>query len=136
MMNFATIFLCAVFLPMSSFGKIEIILHETFEKCVKPEEEAGVIDMTSFELIAESDSDVFMNGSVKFLKEIKAPWIVHAYTEKFIRGQWSLYAMEKKISDFCAVIHKKSEIWYNYMKDLPGCPLEQGVSSHLLACLS
>lgn len=125
-MKFAVFFLCcAIFQPSTSM--IEIILHETIENCAEPGEEAGVFDMTNFELIAESDTDVFINGTVKFLKEIKAPWITHAFTEKFMGGRWSLYALERKFPDFCAVMHSRTEIWYNYMKDLPGCPLKKGV---------
>lgn len=134
-MKFLSAFLCcAIFFPSPSFSRIEIILHETLENCVQSGEEAGVIDMTKFELIAVSDTEVFLNGTVKFLKAIKAPWIVHAFTEKNIRGQWSLYALEKKIPDFCEVMHRKSEIWFSYMKDLPGCPLEKGVNKSVFCC--
>lgn len=109
-------------------AKMTMILDEGFEKCVEPEEDANVFDISSAEIVAESDTEVYFNGSVKFLRAIESPWFVHVYTEKFERGGWNVYAMDRKIKDFCAVIHSSLEIWYRFTKDLKGCPLAAGVS--------
>lgn len=47
--------------------------------------------------------------------------------EMFHRGQWNIYAVQKKIPDFCAILHDKSEIWYPFTKTLPKCDIKAGV---------
>lgn len=106
---------------------MDIILDEDFEKCTADGEEAGLVDLSNFELIAETDTKVFANGNLTFPKGIKAPLEVHAFAEKFHRGQWDVYAYDRRIPDFCAVIHQPTETWYQFLKDVQGCPLEAGV---------
>lgn len=115
------------------FGKMFVILDERIEKCVKPDEDAGVYDFSSMKLIAEDDTTVFVNGSVKFLRDIKAPWHVHLFTERFTKGSWNVLAFVRDMKDFCAHIHSKSELWYNSMIVHQGCPLSAGVRS-VIAC--
>ena len=121
---------CAIisFLFSSIFGKMEIIIDERIENCTKPGDEGGAFDISNIELIAETDTEVFANGTLRFIKNLGAPWYVNAFTEKFHRGQWNLFALDKKIPDFCAVMHSSTEMWYKYFKDFKGCPLNFGVS--------
>lgn len=128
-MEVKILLICSMLLKFTS-AKITMILDEGFEKCVEPEEDANVFDFSNAEIVAESDTDVYFNGSVKFLKKVESPWFLHIYTEKFERGEWNVYAMNRKIKDFCAVLHNPLEVWYRYSKNLKGCPLAAGVSSH------
>lgn len=112
-----------------AFGKMEIYLDEKIEKCVDAQDDAGYLDLSDFFIVAESDTSVFLNGSVRFLKTIESPWKVHMVGEKFERGEWNVYAFNKKVADFCAVMHSPAEVWYPYFKDFNGCPIEAGVSS-------
>jgi hypothetical protein len=82
LIKFEIVFYCCPnFFPLA-IAKIEIILHDIIEKFEKLREEAKEIDMKKFQLIAESSTEVFSNGNVKFLKEIKAPWIVLFFHRK------------------------------------------------------
>lgn len=111
-----------------ALGKMEIVLDEKLEKCVDAKDDAGFYDMSEFEIVAESDTKVFLNGSIKFLRNVEAPWSVHIFAEKFNRGQWNVYAIDKTVPDFCSVMHRPSEPWYLYLKDFGGCPIKAGVS--------
>lgn len=70
---------------------------------------------------------------IKLRSFLRKSWHVRAFTEKLIPGQWSLYALKRKISDFCAVMHSPTEIRYKYTKDLKACPLERGVNLCVVA---
>lgn len=117
----------AIFFSIA-FGKMEIVIDEKLEKCVDAKDDAGVSDLSEFEIIAESDTKVFLNGSIKFLKNVEAPWMIHMFAEKLHRGQWNVYAIDKTVPDFCSVMHSPKEVWYPYVKDFGGCPIAAGVS--------
>lgn len=123
------VYSCAIvsFLFSSVLGLIEIVVDERIEKCTKPGDEV-FLDISNLELIAETDTTVFANGTIRFMKNVGAPWYTHSFSERFQRGQWNLFAFDKKISDFCAVMHRPTELWYKYFKNLKGCPLNVGVS--------
>lgn len=108
------------------FGKMEIIVDEKIVNCTEPGDLAGAMDFSQVELVAESDTTIVSNGTIRFLKPVKAPWKVHAYAERFTRGQWTLYGYNKKIDDFCTVMHNPTEIYYKWFKVCPKCPLEVG----------
>lgn len=120
------LFLCS-FLFCFVVGKMEIIIDEKIDNCTKPYEIAEVWDFSNFELIAESDTEVYANGSVKFLKDVDGRWAANIFAEKFYRGQWNIYAFDKKVPDFCASKHNPAELWYKYFKDTKPCPLKAGV---------
>lgn len=119
-------------LATSTVGKMDFYIDEAIEVCVKPADAANRIDISQLELIATSDTEMVINGSVNILKHVEAPWKAYVFTEKFDRGHWNLYAYERRIDDFCSNIHKQTETWYQYTKDLKGCPLEPGVSKKFL----
>lgn len=107
---------------------MDIIIDEKIETCVVSKEAAGVMDVSQMELVAETDTKLVLNGTITFLKAVQSPWPTHSFAEKYERGKWNLFAYDKKLPDFCALIHRPNEIWYYYTKQLKGCPLQPGVS--------
>lgn len=112
----------------SGLSAVVPIIDEHFEECVSPSEKAGVFDVSGLQIIAENDTHAYMNGTWKFTRELKAPWLFLLYTERFERDKWNLFAMDKRITDFCAVIHNPLEAWYSIYKDVSGCPMKKGVN--------
>lgn len=115
--------------------KVIPIIYEEFEKCVEPEETAGKFDFSELEIIAESDTKVYFNGSWNFLKQVKSPWAVLFSTEKYERGVWNPGPLSKKIKDFCKSIQSQSEPWYSVTRHFEpkNCPFAAGVRSTSVA---
>jgi hypothetical protein len=111
----------------STTAKVVFLLDGDLEKCVEPENDDKLFDISDLDVIFESDTDIFINGSVKFLKTIRSPLKVHAYAEQYVRSQWVISMIDKRIADGCASMHNPLEPWYNLYKNLSGCPLEAGV---------
>jgi hypothetical protein len=130
-MNVLQVLVCALtFLvsPSSSlFRKVVPILSEEYENCASPEEDYRLTDFSEYELIAVNDYEVFINGSVKVLKDIDGPVPLHVYAERFERGQWNVMYYDTKRTDFCKSMKDPTEVWYDIMKDKKGCPLKAGV---------
>jgi hypothetical protein len=130
-MKFSKAFVCVFcfLIPpsLSLFRKVVPILSEEYENCATPEEDYGVADFSEYELIAVNDYEVFINGSVKILRDIESPLPVHVFAERFERGQWIVMYYDTKRADFCKSMKDSSEIWYDIMKDMKGCPLKAGV---------
>lgn len=130
-MNIKTFFLNFAMLALSLgqlvLAKMEILVDEDVQNCTAPGQRAGSMDFSKFELIAESETEMFANGSVAFLKPVKAPFKLYAYAERFIRGQWVLAGYERKITDFCEVMHDEEETYYKFFNPCPFCPFEAGV---------
>lgn len=103
------------------------VFDEVIQDCTTPDTKAGFFDFSGLEIIAENDTHAYLNGSWKFLKEVSSPWVYVIYTERFERGQWNLFAFNKRVPDFCKVIHSPTEPWYMIYKNVPGCPLKAGV---------
>lgn len=109
-------------------SKIVPIIDEALEECVTEEDKAGIFDLSGLQVIAEDDTHAFMNGTWKFNKDLRAPWVYIIYTERFDRGEWSVYALNKRIENFCAEMHDPLEPWYGIFKHVPACPALAGVS--------
>jgi hypothetical protein len=107
------------------------IIDERVENCAKPGKDAKAWDLSNYELIAESDEDIFINGSMKVLREINEGLPVHIYAERFERDQWHVMYFNQKRPDFCASLKNPSEVWYNKLKNKKGCPLNIGVSEQI-----
>lgn len=122
------LFVILTILVALSSAEIVPVFAETFEECVKPKDKAGIVDFTSIEVIAQDQSHSFLNGTFNFLKDLKAPWDYRMFTERYERGHWNVFAFNKRVADFCAVMHKPSEPWYAIYKTIPGCPAAEGVS--------
>ena len=123
------IIILSIFLPNFTTGRMKVMIDERVENCTTPGVQSGLFDFSSFELIAESDTEIYANGSIKYLKELKSPLKVHVYTEKFDRGKWNVMAYDKHQSDFCRVMHDLKEPSYKFFKDCPKCPIKPGVST-------
>lgn len=110
-------------------AKIAFLPDDKIEDCSKPGEAAGYYDISGVEVIIETDTDIYLNGSVEFLKEVTGPWKTRVYSEQYVRSKWVPAIIEKKIPDLCQSIHSPNEPWYNHLKDQPGCPIPVGVKS-------
>lgn len=112
-----------------SNAKVIPIIYEDFEICTEEGESAGKFDFTELEIFAESDTDVYLNGTWSFLKEVKSPWTTVIFAEKYIKSQWNV-ELQKKIPDFCEVIQSATEPWYHVTSKFEPkeCPFPAGVS--------
>lgn len=112
-----------------SCAKVVPIIYEDYELCVEPEKRAGKFDFSELEIYAESDTNVVLNGTWTFLKEVKSPWTSIVYTERFDRGQWNTELMHSKIPDFCADIQNPTKPWYFITSKYEPkyCPFPAGV---------
>lgn len=122
---FLLFLLCVTF----STAKVVFLFDETFERAVAPEDAAEWFDFSNMEVIMESDTSMFLNGTWKILKNLTSPWKCRMYAEEFKRGLWIPAIIEKKYPDFCESMHNKNEISYPLFKNLEGCPLPAGVCS-------
>jgi hypothetical protein len=109
------------------FSKYGIIMDEKVENCASPDEDGNIFDLSNFEFIAESDMDVFINGSMKILRKIEDKADYRIYAERFERGEWLTTAVNMKRESFCKSFRDPTEIWYSKTKRLKGCPLDIGV---------
>lgn len=121
-----TLVLTSVFLSTSA--RMTLQIGEEIENCANPDKDAAIFDYTNFEMIAVTDNDLFANGAIAFRREIKSPWTLHVYAERLERGQWGIYAFDKKCEDACEVIKDPTLPSYYYTKDLQKCPIKAGVS--------
>lgn len=121
-----------------SDSKVLIIIYEDYERCVEPEEEAGKLDFSDLHIIALSDTKVYLNGSVKFLKDINAPWRIFAFGERFIRNKWLMDSIHRKVSDLCQSIQSPLEPWYFITSKFEhkNCPFPAGVISSIITRFS
>ena len=128
-MKFESLILHSLFLGLflHNFvnGQMELIVDEQIEVCTKSGIERA-LDFSGFELIAQTDTTIFGNGTVKFLKNAAKPLKAHVFAEKFERGKWTPQVFDKKFHDFCA--EKDNPKSYKYFVDCPPCPFQAGAS--------
>ena len=86
-------------------------------------------DYTNFQIIPINDTHTVLNGYVKFLKGITAPWHVHWHTEQYERGHWLQRGYVQDIRDFCKEVHNPVQPWYYVTTNFKGCPIPAGVSN-------
>lgn len=130
-LSFTSLFLST--LLAFSYAKIVIVFDEKIEICAKEDERAGKFDLSELEIVATDDTHSFMNDTWKFTGDITAPWFYHMYCERYERGQWNVFAFNKRVPNFCAAVHRPPEPWYNIFKKVHGCPIKNGVSFLLFA---
>jgi hypothetical protein len=121
------LFCCKII--QSSIGKIVLLPDDKIEIC--SEEKSGHFSYDDLHIEIESDTDIFLNGSVKFLKEVKSPWNLKAYAEQSVRDKWIVAMFNRKIPDYCAAMKQHGEFWYDMLKDKQGCPILEGVNYDL-----
>lgn len=110
-------------------SKVVPFIHEGYEMCVAPEERANMFDYSNLEIVAESDDEVFLNGSLVVLKNI-TEWKLTAWLERFQQGSWDMELAKKHYPDLCPHIQSPAELFYFISKKLQNknCPFLAGVS--------
>jgi hypothetical protein len=108
-------------------ARIALFFDEKIEDCTGGNN-AGYYDLSQLEIIVETDTEVFLNGTVKFLHEITSPWKTNVDLEEYVRSEWVPSVVQRRFADFCADLHNPAEPWYNNLKDQMGCPIPAGVS--------
>jgi hypothetical protein len=128
-------FLVVFALVDSSTARYGMIISETIDNCAPKDKDAKAFDKTNYELIAVSDTEVYSNGSLKFLRDFSNASF-HVYTEKLIRNKWCVEVFDAKRPSFCAALRNPTEVWYRKVQKHKLCPLKAGVSfAHLLQVL-
>ena len=61
------------------------------------------------------------------MRPLQSPWHGSLTTEKYIRGEWLMQALSRKYDDICTSFHNPLEPFYDFTKDMVGCPAEKGV---------
>lgn len=107
-------------------GKIVLFLDEKVEICSEPGNEANLFNYENLEVLILSDTEIFLNGSIKVLRDIESPWKGLFTAEKNIRNQWNIQC-EKKYPDLCESIHDPAEFTYKITKTLPKCSIAADV---------
>jgi hypothetical protein len=85
------------------------------------------MDFSEMELYPENDTHTFVNGSLRYRKEMKAPLTALFTCEFYMRGEWVMRSCNRSFFDFCASFHMPQEGWFYYTKDYKGCPWKIGV---------
>jgi hypothetical protein len=124
---FPSWFIVLICLYSTVNGKVVIDFYEEIFNCNK-KGEAGFFDLSGLELFVDDSYKTYVNGTWKFLKDVKSPWNWHIYAEEFERGEWNIRAVNRNISDMCPTLHSPLEPWYKLYKDQPGCPIKVGVT--------
>jgi hypothetical protein len=117
-----------IFVPIA-WAWMELVPGDRVEDCSEPGKHANIADFSGSEIVMESDTDFFLNGTFKFLKPLHSPWKVNVIGERWYRDQW-VPGAEKKLSDACGEMHNKAYPTYPFFEGQKGCPLEPGVSSN------
>ena len=108
------------------------ISSTVIEDCSEGSENARVIDFSNFKLVPVNDTHTYTNGSWKFLRPLQSPWHGSLKTEKYIRGEWLMQALSRQYADICESFHNPLEPFYDFTKDMDGCPAEKGVGLNFL----
>lgn len=106
---------------------MEVVPYEKIERCPVKGDRIELADYSKFELVVESDYDFFINGTIKFLKEIKRPLKTFVVSERWHRDQW-VTGIELKLDDICEAFENPSHMAHQFLKDQKNCPLSPGVS--------
>lgn len=115
-------------LLISVNSKILPIVDEIFEDCNRGDEKDRTFDLSELKF-KTTDNEMFMDGNVKFNKEISGQWTVKVSVEKKEQGAWLISFLNRYVQDFCQVIKQTSEVWYPITKHVKqNCPFLAGVS--------
>lgn len=114
-------------ISIAKSSKVVLIMDDIIESCVPKCQEAKVVDRSEIELVVVTDEDVYLNGTLKFLKKLSSPVPVHTWAEKFIGGKWELSTLNVHRADVCFCISNPLELTYAYTKHLKPCPRKIGV---------
>lgn len=70
--------------------------------------------MSDFEMISTDDTHTYINGTLKFISDIKQPWKGKIYSEKYDRGQWVINVLDRKYDYICGKIPDPMSPLYLY----------------------
>jgi hypothetical protein len=117
------------FLVHVAHSKLMIFPEEKIEKCPEYDDvQAGNFNYDNLEIITVSDTEIFVNGSIEFLRPVKSPWVAEYYAEQLVRNKWVRTPIQRKMPDTCKNLKDPTELWYGLMKDNKGCDYKRGVS--------
>jgi hypothetical protein len=118
---FFSLLLC---LTSQATSKVIPIISEDYEDCSTDEKYFS----PDIEMIMINDTLTIVNGTVTTVREFVDGVKAGGYCEQFVRGQWVVSPLARRIEDFCATINNPSEPWYELMKhrDHETCPLSVG----------
>jgi hypothetical protein len=121
--------LVTVFNSNANFvGKYVLVLDEKVDNCAEPGKDAKAWDISDYQVLTETDTESYLNGSFKFLRHFNPPIQMRFYAERFERGQWNVMYLDQKRKDFCSALLNPSEFWYAKMhKLMDSCPIKAGV---------
>ena len=105
-----------------------IAVHDKFE-CCNPDGKPNRVDPRQMEVVPIDDGVSALNGTVRVLKVIKAPFHTKITSRKWERGQWVPAIVNKEVYDMCFSIKNPLEMWYPVTRTLKvnGCPVKPGV---------
>jgi hypothetical protein len=116
-----------IFVAPVAWAWMEMVPGDRIEDCSAPGKAANMMNYSGLEIIMESDTDFFLDGTLTFLKPIHSPWKLNFIGERWYRDKW-VPGIERKTEDACPEIHNKINPTYKLLKDQKDCPLEAGVS--------
>ena len=92
------LFLTIIFTTFSEITSKFIAVHDRFE-CCNPNGKPNRIDPRQLDVVPIDDGVSALNGSVRMLKVIKAPFHVKITSRKWERGQWVPAIVNKEVFD-------------------------------------
>lgn len=106
---------------------MEIVPFENVETCYGSDEPMHLTDHSALKIVAESDEDFYLNGTMIFLKELSGRIKTILIAEQWHRDTW-VTSIESTQDDTCAAIEDEKLPTYQFFKDQKKCPLVVGVS--------
>lgn len=98
--------------------------EKVFDCSEKDKKKVFNIDL---DVIAESEYEMYLNGTMTFLIDIESPWRVEAYGKKLEQGEW-YKKVERSVRDFCFSKNNPADIFYPLFGKFKNCPISKGVS--------
>lgn len=107
-------------------SKVEFDFDADFKTCPKTLDD--IVDMSGLEIVAVNDTLNALNGTIKFLNDIKSPFRFEFKTERFIRGQWVNGEINRVVNDLCFTMNNPLDSIYTVTKNMKKkCPWKKGV---------
>lgn len=107
--------------PFHNYPEIRECYERQYEK-------ANFFNYSHMELIPYNDTDVFLNGSMLLMRDIKKSFRVNIYTEQYTQGEWIFRAFNRTYNDFCIAMKNPTEPFFVAFAGQPKCPYKKGVS--------
>jgi hypothetical protein len=102
------------------------VFDENTYDCSTDKSEKKVFDV-DLDIIAETEYDMFLNGTMTFLVDVKPPWRVETYGKKLEQGEW-FKKLERSVRDFCFSKNNPTDVFYPFFGNKKNCPISKRVS--------